>query len=230
MREITKAIITITLVMSSVFLPVGFLQGSTGVFYRQFAFTLAIAILISAVNALTLSPALCALFLQDLHQESSAGKHEKLKKFGAFGHRFFVGFNTGFEALKKKYIGSLVYLIRNKRLSFTLLAVMIGLSFWLFKTLPTGFIPDEDNGFVIVSVTLPPGASFARTKATMDRAVVTLRNTMPALQKVISVAGINILSRSSSPSSGLLFIQLKDHKDRGPDGNIKTILATITRN
>ena len=230
MREITKAIITITLVMSSVFLPVGFLQGSTGVFYRQFAFTLAIAILISAVNALTLSPALCALFLQDLHQESKSGKHEKLKKFGAFGHRFFVGFNTGFDALKKKYIGSLVYLIRNKRLSFTLLAVMIGLSFWLFKTLPTGFIPDEDNGFVIVSVTLPPGASFARTKATMDRAVVTLRNTMPALQKVISVAGINILSRSSSPSSGLLFIQLKDHKDRGPDGNIKTILATITKN
>ena len=230
MREITKAIITITLVMSSVFLPVGFLQGSTGVFYRQFAFTLAIAILISAVNALTLSPALCALFLRDLHQESSGGKHEKLKKFGAFGHRFFVAFNTGFEALKKKYIGSLVYLIRNKRISFTLLAVMIGLSFWLFKTLPTGFIPDEDNGFVIVSVTLPPGASFARTKETMDRAVVTLRKTMPALQKVISVAGINILSRSSSPSSGLLFIQLKDHKDRGPDGNIKTILATITKN
>ena len=230
MREITKAIITITLVMSSVFLPVGFLQGSTGVFYRQFAFTLAIAILISAVNALTLSPTLCALFLQDLHQESSGGKHEKLKKFGAFGHRFFVAFNTGFEALKKKYIGSLVYLIRNKRISFTLLAVMIGLSFWLFKTLPTGFIPDEDNGFVIVSVTLSPGASFARTKETMDRAVVTLRKTMPALQKVISVAGINILSRSSSPSSGLLFIQLKDHKDRGPDGNIKTILATITKN
>ena len=230
MREITKAIITITLVMSSVFLPVGFLQGSTGVFYRQFAFTLAIAILISAVNALTLSPALCALFLRDLHQESSGGKHEKLKKFLAFCHLFFVDFNTVFEALKKKYIGSLVYLIRNKRISFTLLAVMIGLSFWLFKTLPTGFIPDEDNGFVIVSVTLPPGASFARTKETMDRAVVTLRKTMPALQKVISVAGINILSRSSSPSSGLLFIQLKDHKDRGPDGNIKTILATITKN
>ncbi len=230
MREITKAIVTITLVMSSVFLPVGFLQGSTGVFYRQFAFTLAIAILISAVNALTLSPALCALFLHDLHQESSAGKHEKLKKFGSFGHRFFVAFNTGFEALKKKYLGSLVFLLRNKRFSFSLLAIIIGLSFWLFKTLPTGFIPDEDNGFVIVSVTLPPGASFARTKVTMDRAVVTLRKTMPALEKVISVAGINILSRSSSPSSGLLFIQLKDQKDRGPDGNIKTILATITKN
>ena len=132
--------------------------------------------------------------------------------------------------MKKKYLGSLVFLLRNKRFSFSLLAIIIGLSFWLFKTLPTGFIPDEDNGFVIVSVTLPPGASFARTKVTMDRAVVTLRKTMPALEKVISVAGINILSRSSSPSSGLLFIQLKDQKDRGPDGNIKTILATITKN
>ena len=228
MREITKAIVTITLVMASVFLPVGFLQGSTGVFYRQFAFTLAIAILISAVNALTLSPALCALFLHDLHQEGSAGKHEKLKRFGDFGHRFFSGFNTGFSALKRKYLGSLVFLIRNKRLTFTLLALMIGLSFWLFKTMPTGFIPDEDNGFVIVSVTLPPGASFARTQIAMDRAANTLR-AMPAVQKVLSISGINVLSRSSSPSSGLLFLQLKDLKERGPDGNIKKILATISK-
>ncbi len=222
MREITKAIVTITLVMSSVFLPVGFLQGSTGVFYRQFAFTLAIAILISAVNALTLSPALCALFLTDLHQK------DKHSKFGSFGERFFTSFNAGFEAMKRKYLGSLVFLIRHKRVTFLFLGVIIALSVWMFKTMPTGFIPDEDNGFVIVSVTLPPGASFMRTQAAMDKAAVTLR-TIPALQKVVSIAGINILSRSSSPSSGLLFIQLKDHKDRGADGNIKKILATISQ-
>jgi len=227
MRDITKAIITITLVMSSVFLPVGFLQGSTGVFYRQFAFTLAIAILISAVNALTLSPALCALFLTNLHNEQGTGKHNKLKRFDGFGKRFFSGFNTGFDALKSKYLGSLVFLIRNKRLSFTLLAAMFALAFWMFKTLPTGFIPDEDNGFVIVSATLPPGASFSRTQSVMDRAAATLR-TIPAVQKVISVSGINILSRSSSPSSGLLFLQLKDHNERGPDGDIKKVLGTIT--
>jgi HAE1 family hydrophobic/amphiphilic exporter-1 len=222
MREITKAIVTITLVMSSVFLPVGFLQGSTGVFYRQFAFTLAIAILISAVNALTLSPALCALFLTDLHQK------DKHSKFGSFGERFFTSFNAGFEAMKRKYLGSLVFLIRHKRVTFLFLGVIIAFSVWMFKTMPTGFIPDEDNGFVIVSVTLPPGASFMRTQAAMDKAAVTLR-TIPALQKVVSIAGINILSRSSSPSSGLLFIQLKDHKDRGADGNIKKILATISQ-
>jgi hydrophobic/amphiphilic exporter-1 (mainly G- bacteria), HAE1 family len=228
MREITKAIITITLVMASVFLPVGFLQGSTGVFYRQFAFTLAIAILISAVNALTLSPALCALFLTNLHGSDGKGKHEKLKKFGEFGHRFFSGFNHGFDALKRNYLVSLVFLIRNKAMTLGVLGVMIAASFWLFKVMPTGFIPDEDNGFVIVSVTLPPGASFVRTQAAMDKAAVTLR-AMPAVQKVVSIAGINILSRSSSPSSGLLFLQLKDLKDRGKDGNIKKLLATMSK-
>ncbi len=222
MREITKAIVTITLVMSSVFLPVGFLEGSTGVFYRQFAFTLAIAILISAVNALTLSPALCALFLANLHE------HDKSSKFGGFGQRFFSSFNAGFEAMKRKYLGSLVFLLRNKRFTYGFLGMVIALSFWMFKTMPTGFIPDEDNGFVIVSVTLPPGASFMRTQAAMDKAAVTLRS-IPAVQKVISIAGINILSRSSSPSAGLLFIQLKDVKERGPDGNIKKLLGLISQ-
>jgi len=220
MREITKAIVTITLVMSSVFLPVGFLQGSTGVFYRQFAFTLAIAILISAVNALTLSPALCALFLTNLHDKGT--------KSGGFGQRFFAGFNTGFDALKRKYLGSLIFLIRNKRITFSMLALIIGISFWMFKIMPTGFIPDEDNGFVIVSATLPPGASFSRTLTAIDKASVTLR-TMPEVKKVIAVAGINILSRSSSPSAGLLFLQLKDTHERGNNGDIKKILASISR-
>jgi len=229
MREITTAIVTITLVMASVFLPVGFLHGSTGVFYRQFAFTLAIAILISAVNALTLSPALCALFLTNLHDEGGSAKHKKLKKFGDAGHRFFTGFNTGFDVLKRKYLSSLVFLIRNKSITFGLLGLMVALSFWMFKTTPTGFIPDEDNGFVIVSVSLPPGASFSRTRIAMDSAAATLRS-MQAVKKVVSVAGINILSRSSSPSAGLLFLQLREPKDRGPDGNIKKLLASISRN
>ncbi len=228
MREITKAIVTITLVMSSVFLPVGFLEGSTGVFYRQFAFTLAIAILISAVNALTLSPALCALFLTNLHDPDGAGHHHKLKKFGGFGQRFFTSFNASFEAMKRKYLGALVFLIRNKRITFGALGVVMVLSFWLFKIMPTGFIPDEDNGFVIVSVTLPPGASLQRTQKTLDGATTTLQS-MPSVRKVIAVAGINILTRSSSPSSGLLFVQLRDHQDRGTEVNIKKILATMSK-
>jgi len=212
MREITTPIITITLVMASVFLPVGFLEGSTGVFYRQFAFTLAIAVLISAVNALTLSPALCALFLGDLHQdETKSGAH----RFTGFQHRFFTGFNTGFNVLKRRYLDVLVLLLRKRNLSLIGLALITAVAFWMFKSTPTGFIPDEDNGFVIVSVSMPPGASLERTQVTMDRAAGSLRQ-MEAVNRVISVAGINILSRSSSPSSGLIFMQLKDLHERVP--------------
>jgi HAE1 family hydrophobic/amphiphilic exporter-1 len=225
MREITTAIVTITLVMASVFLPVGFLQGSTGVFYRQFAFTLAIAILISAVNALTLSPALCALFLTDLHEHAKGGKHER---FGGVGGRFIQGFNAGFDAVRKRYTGILEYFMRNRNAAFIGLALVTLVSFWMFKTTPTGFIPDEDNGFVIVSVSMPAGSSLSRTQAVMDRASGILQS-VPAVKKVISVAGINILSRSSSPSAGLMFMQLNDLKERGKVRDLKEILGLINK-
>jgi HAE1 family hydrophobic/amphiphilic exporter-1 len=224
MREITTAIVTITLVMASVFLPVGFLQGSTGVFYRQFAFTLAIAILISAVNALTLSPALCALFLTDLHEHAK----KKHVRFGGFGGRFVKGFNAGFDAVRRRYTGILDYFISHRNVAFTGLALITVLSFWMFRTTPTGFIPDEDNGFVIVSVSMPAGTSLSRTQATMDRASGILQS-VPAVKKVISVAGINILSRSSSPSSGLMFMQLKDLKERGQVRDVKEVLGLINK-
>ncbi|NTW55100.1 MAG: efflux RND transporter permease subunit [Chlorobaculum sp.] len=225
MREITTAIVTITLVMASVFLPVGFMQGSTGVFYRQFAFTLAIAILISAVNALTLSPALCAIFLTDLHKHAKGGKHAR---FGGVGGRFFQGFNAGFDAVRKRYTGILEYFMGHRKVAFTGLALVTALSFWMFKTTPTGFIPDEDNGFVIVSVSMPAGTSLSRTQATMDRASGILQK-VPAIKKVISVAGINILSRSSSPSSGLMFMQLKELKERGEVRDVKEVLALVNK-
>ncbi|NTU93555.1 MAG: efflux RND transporter permease subunit [Chlorobiaceae bacterium] len=223
MREITTAIVTITLVMASVFLPVGFMQGSTGVFYRQFAFTLAIAILISAVNALTLSPALCALFLTDLHQEG-APKHQR---FGAFAHRFFTAFNAGFETVKRRYIDTLFYALRNRKLAFGILGCIAIVSIWLFRVTPSGFIPDEDNGFVIVSVTMPPGTSLSRTQASMDKASAMMQS-MPAIRKVISVAGINILSRSSSPASGLMFMQLRERNERGKVRNIKEVIGAVS--
>src|ERR1700712_3317687 len=119
MSEITGAIISITLVMSAVFLPVGFMKGSTGVFYRQFAFTLAIAIVISAVNALTLSPALCALFLRDKHSSSEDGEVKK----SSFKEKFFAGFNSGFTKLTDKYVNSLRFLIRYKWIAITSLVV-----------------------------------------------------------------------------------------------------------
>ncbi len=228
MREITTAIISITLVMISVFVPVGFLDGSSGIFYRQFAFTLAFSIFISAVNALTLSPALCALFLKNPHTSEGGGNSGEKNKTGGAAHRFFTAFNAGFEAMKQKYLGSLIYLIRNKKLTYSLLALLFAIVGLFFMTTPTGFIPDEDNGFVLVSVTTPPGSSFSRTVKALDKAAATIK-TLPSVEEVVSITGFNILTASSSPSSGLLFVQLKEPKHRGPEGKISKVIDTFNK-
>ena len=143
MNEISGAIISITLVMAAVFIPVGFMQGPAGVFYRQFAFTLAIAILISAVNALTLSPALCALFLK------SEDEHEGTKKKG-FSRRFFNAFNAGFTAMTNRYKRSIGFLLRRKWVAITGLVLISAVTIFLIRTTPTGFIPTEDQGFYFI--------------------------------------------------------------------------------
>ncbi|VTP91688.1 efflux RND transporter permease subunit [Sphingobacterium daejeonense] len=150
MSEISGAIVSITLVMSAVFIPVAFMEGSTGLFYQQFALTLAIAIVISAVNALTLSPALCALFLKQLHHGGSG--HTK----STFKQRFFAGFNAAFNKLTFRYGRSILTLLKRKWIAFSLMAVFGGLFIWLSMTTPTGFIPDEDQSFILVKVDLFP--------------------------------------------------------------------------
>jgi HAE1 family hydrophobic/amphiphilic exporter-1 len=222
MREITGAIISITLVMSAVFLPVGFMQGPVGVFYRQFAFTMAIAILISAVNALTLSPALCALFLKPGHGEPAepAGRRN-------FVGRFFNGFNAGFDAVTRKYVRSLQFLVRRKWVALGSLAVVTGATFWLMQTTPTGFIPNEDQSFVVYSLAMPPGASLARTQAALDKADNLLK-TVPAVRNVIRISGLNLLSNSSSPSFGVGFINLKPIGERGEVKEIGEVMNQIS--
>lgn len=218
MHEITGAIISITLVMSAVFLPVGFMKGSTGVFYRQFAFTLAIAIVISAVNALTLSPALCALFLKDNH----ADKRNGLAKKG-FKDKFFTGFNTGFNVLTERYMNTLRFLIRYKWISMGGLAVMILATVWMVKKTPSGFIPSEDQGFIAVSLSMPAGASLDRTTAVIHQAEEVLGN-MESKKTLMGLSGFNILTQSSSPSSAVAFILLKPAKERGAIKDINAIM------
>ena len=224
MSEITGVIISITLVMVSVFLPVGFLEGSTGVFYRQFAFTLAIAILISAVNALTLSPALCALFLEKSHGEEDEGNSGRLNRFKV---RFFRGFNTGFAVLTERYIGTLNVLIRRKWLSLAGLAAVSGLVFWMASVAPSGFIPDEDNGFFILNATLPAGASLERTMQALDKVEAVLEEE-ESVETSISVSGIDLIAgASASPSAGVVFVALKDPEDRGRVKNIQAIMGGV---
>ena len=221
MSEITGVIISITLVMASVFLPVGFLEGSIGMFYRQFAFTLAIAILISAVNALTLSPALCALFL--------AGNGEEKKGwFKRFEERFFKGFNAGFAAVTERYVGTLRVLIRRKWLSLGGLAAVSGLAFWMAVSAPSGFIPDEDSSFFILAASLPPGASLDRTMEALDKVEGVLQEE-ESVNDVISVAGFDLIAGASSPSAGVVFINLKDPEERGRVKNIHAIMGGVSQ-
>jgi len=216
MSEITGAIISITLVMAAVFLPVGFMTGSTGIFYKQFALTMAIAIIISAVNALTLSPALAALFLKNKHADG----HKAPKK--GFVEKFYAGFNGGFNYMTNRYVGGLKVLIRNKWLSMGGLLLIVLVTVFLVSRTKTGFIPTEDQGFVAIAVASPSGTSLANTNKMLKQAEKELR-AMPSARFVMSLAGYNFLTASNSSSAGQIFLLLKPNEERGEVKNIDEI-------
>ncbi|MCC9019594.1 MULTISPECIES: efflux RND transporter permease subunit [Flavobacterium] len=224
MHEITGAIISITLVMAAVFLPVGFMEGSTGVFYRQFAFTMAIAIVISAVNALTLSPALAALFLKDNHG-AQGNENEAFAKKG-FKEKFFTAFNSSFESLTNRYVGGIKFLIRRKWLSLGGLALITAATILLVKTTPTGFIPTEDQGFIAIAVNTPSGTSLDGTQKVMTQAENLLRNDESS-RFVTAISGFNLLTNSTSPSSAVIFVLLKPDEERGKIKGIDEIMADV---
>jgi HAE1 family hydrophobic/amphiphilic exporter-1 len=217
MHEITGAVISITLVMAAVFLPVSFMTGSTGIFYRQFALTMAIAIIISAVNALTLSPALAALFLKNKHNEDG---HVAPKK--GFADKFYAGFNSGFNNITDRYIGGVRFLIRNKWVGIIGLALITLVTVYLVRTTKSGFIPTEDQGFVAIAVSTPSGTSLSGTNKIFKQAEDQLK-TLPSARFVTALSGFNFLTQSSSPSAGVIFLLLKPNEDRGDVKNIDDI-------
>lgn len=221
MSEITGAIISITLVMSAVFLPVGFMKGSTGLFYRQFAFTMAIAIVISAVNALTLSPALCALILRNNHNHDHENGQEPKKR--GFKQRFFTGFNAGFNTLTNKYVGSLRFLIRHKWITIGGMGLMILAIVWMMKRTPSGFIPSEDQSFAVIALSMPAGASLERTTQVLHQAEKVL-SPMESVEALNIISGFSIMTNSTSPSAATGFILFKPTKDRGKVKDISGIL------
>ncbi|WAC14669.1 efflux RND transporter permease subunit [Dyadobacter pollutisoli] len=223
MNEISGAIISITLVMAAVFVPVGFMQGPAGVFYRQFAFTLAIAILISALNALTLSPALCALFLKNPHADEN-GQHQR-KGFGA---RFFAAFNTGFQTMTDKYIKSLQFLIRAKWVTIVGLVIITGSTLWLTQKTPTGFIPTEDQGFLLYALNTPPGSSLDRTSKAMAQVDSIVKSSPIADQRYV-VEGMNIISNSNASPYGVGFIRMKPKAERGDVKDFDQIVGMMSQ-
>ena len=200
MGEITGAIISITLVMCAVFIPVTFIQGPTGVFYEQFGVTLIVAILISAVNALTLSPALCALFLKTHSEE------EKKKK--SFLQRFYDAFNRGFNATTERYGRALGFLVKNKWISVVMLLASAAGIYWATMVTPTGFVPNEDRAMVFVNVELPPGSSMDRTAQVNDQLYNKIKD-MPGLDGVTLITGFSLIGGQGS-NYGLGFIKLDD--------------------
>ena len=198
MGEIGGAIIAITLVMSAVFIPVSFMSGPVGVFYRQFSLTLAIAIVISGVNALTLTPALCALLLKEPQADSA--------RTGLMG-RFFAGFNRRYEAFADRYQG-LVRTVASRRLiTVAMLLFFFGATWGVSRILPTGFIPSEDQGMVYINVTTPPGATVERTQRVLDQ-VQRVASKLGPVESVSTLAGFSLLNDVSGASYGMGMINL----------------------
>lgn len=205
MNEISGALISITLVMMAVFIPVSFMSGITGTFYRQFGLTMAISIAFSAINALTLSPALCALFLKP-HVNHEGEKQGLLK-------RFFVAFNTAYDVTVKKYTKGVNFFIKNKLLSVGAVVAGVCLLFYLMGTTPTGLVPNEDTGTIFISLDMPPGTSLDKTKENMAKIEKLVAKT-PAIRTYTSISGYSLLSAAQGSSYGSFICKLQDWEER----------------
>ena len=205
MSELGGAIVSITLVMMSVFIPVSFMGGTAGTFYRQFGLTMAIAIGLSALNALTLSPALCAMFMKPNEEE-----HENKKT--TFVTRFHKSFNAAYDSLLKGYKKRVLFFIQKKWLAFGTVIGSIALLIFFMEVTPTGMVPNEDTGTIMGAVTLPPGTSMERTQEIMQR-VDSLIASDPAVKSRTAITGFSFIG-GQGPSYGSFIIKLKDWEER----------------
>ncbi len=221
MGEISAAIIAITLVMSAVFVPVAFLSGPVGVFYRQFSITLAIAIVISGVNAVTLTPALCALLLKPMH-----GQEKKRNLL----QRFFAGFNRGYNALARGYGNLITYLAARRVITVLLFLIFVGATWGISQILPTGFIPTEDQGVVYIDVTTPAGATVERTERVLDQ-IQRVASEIEIVEAVSTLAGYSLVNGVSGASFGMGMVSLQpwDAREQSAE-DIINLLRERTRN
>lgn len=204
MKEIGGAIVAITLVMSAVFVPVGFMSGTVGIFYQQFSLTLAVAIVISGINALTLSPALCALLLK--HDRGKSKRPNLLR-------RFFIVFNRGYERFERRYnIGLKKYLGR-KFFTYATLILFFLATWGISSILPTGFIPNEDQGMIYVNVNTPPGATLERSEKALNQIQAALLP-MDEIETISTLAGYSLMTETEDASYGMGMINLKPWNER----------------
>jgi len=226
MAEIGSAIISITLVMMLVFIPVSFMPGVEGTFYKQFGLTMAFAIGISAINALTLSPALCAVFLKPHKKEDDEldedGKPKRSRR-PSLVSRFHDGFNKNYDKLLGVYRRCVQFFIRTKWLALGIVAVVIAVLIFLMNTTSTGFVPNEDTGTVMISMSLPPASGQDRTIAVAD-AVDKIVGQLPEVDSRMTVQGYSLLGGQGN-NQAMCIVKLKpwDERERRSDEIIKTL-------
>ncbi|MBP2651577.1 MAG: transporter, hydrophobe/amphiphile efflux family [Firmicutes bacterium] len=203
MSEVSGPVVAIAFVLASVFIPVAFFGGTMGVLYRQFALTIAVSMGISAVVALSLTPALCALLLKPYNPDAYQG----------FVGKMFDKFNTWFERTIERYGGGLKRLIRKAPMVIAMLVVVIILAGVLYKNVPSSFVPAEDQGFVITAVNLPEGSSMNRTKAVVNKLAADIR-TQPGVETTMAITGFDLMGMGEKQSAGASFVGLKPWDER----------------
>jgi HAE1 family hydrophobic/amphiphilic exporter-1 len=213
MEEVSGPVIAIALILAAVFIPTAFIPGITGRLYQQFAVTIAVSVIFSAFNALTLSPALAALLLRP-----------KKESRGPLGY-FFRGFNKFFGSATNGYVGVCGHLMRHGIFCILFLILVVVASGWLGGKIPSGFVPTEDQGYLYANLTLPDAASLQRTAAATKQVTDILRNT-PGVQDVTSISGFSLLSGVNTTYNGFFFVTLKPWKKRGDvEQQLRTMIA-----
>jgi hydrophobe/amphiphile efflux-1 (HAE1) family protein len=211
-RQVAGALIAIVLSLCAVFLPVGFAGGVTGEMFKQFAITIVIAVVLSGITALTLTPVLCALLITEVNEAHTTG--------------FFGWFNRFFHKTTDGYAGSVDRVLRRPRSWLAAFAVVVVLAVVLWRRVPTSFIPTEDKGYFFAAVQLPDGASLQRTKEVVERVEGFLKQE-PAVRNVVALAGLDILSRSSQPNGATIFVNVAPWSERGANESVDAITQRL---
>ena len=220
MSGITSAIITSTLVFMAVFIPVAMMGGTSGVFYTQFGITMAVAVGISALNALTLSPALCALLLKPYLDENGEMKDN-------FAARFRKAFNTIFSTLVNKYKHSVMLFIKHKWLMWSTFAIAIAALVLLMNSTKTGLVPDEDQGTIMVNVTTPPGTSLEETNKVLETVASRIAD-IPQVENAMETAGFNMIASAAGSSYAMGIVKLKNWDERpNPEDEVQAVIGQI---
>ena len=213
MQEVSGPVVAVALVLASVFIPIAFLGGMTGVMYKQFSVTIAVSVLISALVALTLTPSLCALIIKRRQH-----KKEKLV--------FFRWFDDAFGKITEMYLNAVKFFLAKRKMALLLYVAMFGLILWMFKLIPGGLVPQEDMGNLLMAYDMPAAASLPRTEKMTDAVSKELLSN-PNVASLTTINGYNILSSSQNTYSGISFITLQDWKDRQSKSQTAEALAQV---